>query len=124
VTATKRATTRAARAMAMATKKAMVMAARLIATATERAIVRKGNAKGGKRFGDGNSGGGRQKGQWRERLRAMAMVKRVAGIQQRQRWGRRKGHGRSRYNWREGDDGGNGPWFVCVFWCVWRDHKK
>jgi hypothetical protein len=22
------------------------------------------------------------------------------------------------------DDGGNGPWFVCVFWCVWRDHKK
>jgi hypothetical protein len=25
---------------------------------------------------------------------------------------------------REGGDGGNGPWFVCVFWCVWRDHKK
>jgi hypothetical protein len=22
------------------------------------------------------------------------------------------------------DDGGNGPWFVCVFWCVWRDHIK
>jgi hypothetical protein len=19
------------------------------------------------------------------------------------------------------DDGGDGPWFVCVFWCVWRD---
>jgi hypothetical protein len=39
-------------------------------------------------------------------------------------WGQRKGQGRSRYNWREGDYGGNGPWFVCVFWCVWRDHKK
>jgi hypothetical protein len=24
----------------------------------------------------------------------------------------------------EGDDGGNGPWFVCVFLCVWRDHNK
>jgi hypothetical protein len=28
------------------------------------------------------------------------------------------------YDYREGGDGGNGPWFVCVFWCVWRDHKK
>jgi hypothetical protein len=27
-------------------------------------------------------------------------------------------------NKREGDDGGNEPWFVCVFLCVWRDHKK
>jgi hypothetical protein len=25
---------------------------------------------------------------------------------------------------RQGGDGGNGPWFVCVFLCVWRDHKK
>jgi hypothetical protein len=22
------------------------------------------------------------------------------------------------------DDDGNRPWFVCVFWCVWRDNKK
>ncbi len=29
-----------------------------------------------------------------------------------------------RYTWREGDDGGDGPWFVCVFLCVWRDHNK
>ncbi len=27
-------------------------------------------------------------------------------------------------NKREGGDGGNGPWFVCVFLCVWRDRKK
>ncbi len=27
-------------------------------------------------------------------------------------------------NEREGDDGGDGPWFVCVFLCVWRDNKK
>ncbi len=38
--------------------------------------------------------------------RGMAMATRVAGDK------------------REGDDGGNGPWFVCVFLCVWRDHKK
>jgi hypothetical protein len=25
---------------------------------------------------------------------------------------------------REGGDGGNRSWFVCVFVCVWRDHKK
>ncbi len=25
---------------------------------------------------------------------------------------------------REGGDGGDGPWIVCVFLCVWRDHKK
>ncbi len=29
-----------------------------------------------------------------------------------------------RYDRREGDDGGDGPWFVCVFLCVWKDHKK
>jgi hypothetical protein len=34
------------------------------------------------------------------------------------------GYGKEHYNWREGDDGGNGPWFVCEFLCVWRDHKK
>jgi hypothetical protein len=22
-----------------------------------------------------------------------------------------------------GGDGGNRPWFMCVFLCVWRDHK-
>jgi hypothetical protein len=27
-------------------------------------------------------------------------------------------------NEEEGDDGGDGPWFVCVFLCVWRNHKK
>ncbi len=27
-------------------------------------------------------------------------------------------------NKREGGGGGNGSWFVCVFLCVWRDHKK
>jgi hypothetical protein len=38
--------------------------------------------------------------------------------------GRHKGRGRSHYAWREGDDGGDGPWFVCEFVCVWRDHEK
>jgi hypothetical protein len=37
---------------------------------------------------------------------------------------RHKGHSCLHYDWREGGNGGNGPWFVCVFWCVWRDHKK
>jgi hypothetical protein len=23
-----------------------------------------------------------------------------------------------------GESGCDGPWFVCVFWCVWRDHTK
>jgi hypothetical protein len=59
---------------------------------------------------------------------AMAMAKRLAGKQRRQQWqwgwGRHKGHGRSCYNWREGDDGGDGPWFVCEYLCVWRDHEK
>jgi hypothetical protein len=54
----------------------------------------------------------------------MAMAKSVAGIQWQQGWGLRKGHGRSCYNWREGDDGGNGPWFVCVFWCVATKNKE
>jgi hypothetical protein len=27
-------------------------------------------------------------------------------------------------NKKEGGDGGNGTWFVRVFLCVWRDHKK
>jgi hypothetical protein len=27
-------------------------------------------------------------------------------------------------NGNDKDDGDDGPWFVCVFWCVWRDHKK
>ncbi len=36
----------------------------------------------------------------------------------------KEGYGCSRYDWRAGDDGGNGPWFVCVFLCVERDHKK
>jgi hypothetical protein len=34
------------------------------------------------------------------------------------------GHGLLRYDWEEGGDGGHGPWFVCVFLSVWRDHKK
>ncbi len=28
------------------------------------------------------------------------------------------------YDWREGDDGGNEPWFVREFLCVWRGHKN
>ncbi len=38
----------------------------------------------------------------------MATAKRVMGVQRRQQGGRRKGHGRSRYDWREGDGGGDG----------------
>ncbi len=58
----------------------------------------------------------------------MATAKRVAGVRQRQQlrweWGWHEGHGRLRYYWREGDHGGDGPWFVCVFLSEWRDHKK
>ncbi len=57
-TATKRATARVPRAMAVVTKKAMAMAARLMATVTKRAIARESNGKGRKRFGNGDSGGG------------------------------------------------------------------
>ncbi len=35
-------------------------------------------------------------------------------------WGRCKGHGRSCYDWREGCDGSNGPWFVFICVCVER----
>ncbi len=79
-TATKRATARVPRAMAMVTKKAMATAARMMATATKKAMAREGNGEGRKRFGNSNSGGGRQKGQWQERLQAMATAKRVAGV--------------------------------------------
>ena len=78
---TKRATARAPRAIATATKKAMATAARLMATAMKRAMAREGNGEGGKRFGNGNSGGGQRKGKWRERLWAIAMANRVAGVQ-------------------------------------------
>jgi hypothetical protein len=77
--ATKRAMATAARAMKTVTKKAMARAARLMATAKKRAMAREGNSKCRKRFGNGDSGGGRQKGQWQERLGAMATTKRVAG---------------------------------------------
>ena len=35
-----------------------------------------------------------------------------------------KGHGHSHNAWREGDDGGDGPWFVCEFLGEWRDDEK
>jgi hypothetical protein len=57
--------------------------------------------------------------------------KRVASKQQRQQLmgtvtAQRtyKGHGRSHNAWRERDDGGDGPWFVCEFLGEWRDDKK
>ncbi len=53
----------------------------------------------------------------------MAMVKRVAGVRRRRQWGWRKGQGHLRYDWREGNDGGDGPWFVCVLVCVERPKK-
>ncbi len=69
--ATKRAMVRAPRAMTTATKRAMVTAAKVMGTATKRAMSTtaramgdsnkegEGKGKGGKRFGDGNYGGGR-----------------------------------------------------------------
>ncbi len=94
-----------------------------IATTTRVAGNKKGNCTGSKKgngYGnkEGNGDRWRQHQQW---------------LPQREWWafdggnngdGAKDTAGRSRYNWREGDDGGNGPWFVCVFWCVWRDHKK
>jgi hypothetical protein len=38
----------------------------------------------------------------------MASAKRVTGVQWRRQGGRRKGHCRLHYDWREGDDCGNG----------------
>jgi hypothetical protein len=41
--------------------------------------------------------------------------------------GNKEGNGNQRQHTGNGygkDDGGNGPWFVCVFLFVWRDHKK
>jgi hypothetical protein len=59
---------------------------------------------------------------------AMATGTRVASELLRQQWqwgwGRCKGCGCLRYDRREGDNGGNGPWFVCVFLCAWRYHKN
>ncbi len=85
---------RVARAIAMATKRAMVRVARAMATASKRELTTV--------------------------ARAMATATKRAGAGV----ARHEGHGRSRYDWRERDDGGTGPWFVCVFLCVWRDHKK
>ncbi len=55
--ATNRATARAARAMATATEKAMAMTARWMGKGTKRAMAKEGNGEGGKRFGNGDSGG-------------------------------------------------------------------
>jgi hypothetical protein len=38
----------------------------------------------------------------------MATAKRVMGVQWQRHGGRRKGHGRSHYDWREGNDGDDG----------------
>ncbi len=38
-------------------------------------------------------------------------------------WGWLEGHGHTHYDWRENCDGGNWPWFVCVFVCVERPQK-
>jgi hypothetical protein len=88
--------------MARATKRTMAKATmkRAMVTATKRAMVTDGNNTGN---GYSKEGGGRS---------TTATM------------GTREGHCHSRYNWREGDDGGNEPWFLYVFWCVWRDHKK
>jgi hypothetical protein len=51
--------------------------------------------------GEGNGEGGKSDGA----ARGMAAATRVAGDE------------------REGDDGGDGPWFVCVFVCVERPQK-
>jgi hypothetical protein len=99
-----------------------------IATATSRVVGDKkgdgaGNEKGdgdgnkegnGKIDGDNTGNGHRKEGGGRLMAARMGTAQRT----------RRKGHSCSRYDWREGDDGGDGPWFVCVFWCAWRDHKK
>jgi hypothetical protein len=57
----------------------------------------------------------------------MAMVKRLAGKRWRRQWqwgwGGRIQHGCSCYDWREECDGGNRPWFVCVFVCMERPQK-
>ncbi len=92
-----RARARVARGMATLAKKPMAMAARLMATATKRARARAKAARG------------------------LAMATRVAGDEW--GWGQREGHGCLHYDWREGCDGGNGPWFVCIFVHMERPQK-
>ena len=72
--------------------------------------VKEGDDDSGKGNGDGNGnkeGDGNQPQQHK---------KRVARERRRRQWQwggqRHEGHGRSHNAWREGDDGGNGPWFV------------
>jgi hypothetical protein len=59
---------------------------------------------------------------------AIATVIRAVGTQRRQQWrwvwGWRQGQDRSCYDWRDGADGDDGPWFVCdIFVCVERLQK-
>jgi hypothetical protein len=101
-----------------------------IATATRVVGVKEGDDEGGKGDSDGNSNEEANGDRWRPMAttRVMATAKRLTGKQWWQQWqwgwGWREGHGHSHYNWREGDDGGDEPRFVCEFLCVWRDHEK
>jgi hypothetical protein len=64
----------------------------------------------------------------RERVRAATwMVMPIRGKGQLGWWATKRAmatNGDNTGNGYDKDDGGNGPWFVCLFWCVWRDHKK
>jgi hypothetical protein len=62
-----------------------------MATATKRAMVTDGN-------NTGNGYGEEPSGQATAATMAMGMGREI--------------HGCSHYNWKKGDDGGNGPWFV------------
>ncbi len=87
---------RAARAMAMVTEKEMMRAARAMTAAPKRALT--------------------------TAARAMVMATKRAA-RARASATRCKGYGHSCYDQREGCDGSNGPWFVCVFACVERPQK-
>jgi hypothetical protein len=76
--------------------------------------IEKGDDYGGK--GDGNGDGDKEGdgNQPQKHKKKMARERR----RRQWRWGgqRHEGHGRSHNTWREGGDGGDGPWFVCEFW--------
>jgi hypothetical protein len=105
-----------------------------MATAMNRAMAREGNGKGGKRFGNSDSGGRRRaiKRTMARAARAMATATKRTMATNGDNTGNgygKEGGGRLMAATMgtvqsEGGDGGNGPWFVCVSWCVWRDNKK
>ncbi len=83
------------------TKRVMAMMARVMVTATERAMVTDGNTTDN---GHGKEGDGH-------------LMVAMMGTAQKTRL--------LTLGLERGGDGGNEPsWFVCVFWYVWRDHKK